>query len=64
MVSTTAIDVPTATPYRKLTPSAHSPRIATQTVAPANSTARPEVLIATAIDSSIAMPRSRFRRAG
>ena len=32
------------------------------TVAPANSTARPEVLIATTIESSTLMPRSRFRR--
>ena len=62
MVSPTPIAVPSDTPYRKLTPSVHSPSSAMHTVVPANSTARPEVFTATTIDSSTGMPRSRLRR--
>ena len=42
-VNDTAIVAATATPYRKLTPSANMPSIAMHTIIPANSTARPDV---------------------
>ena len=49
-------------PLKKLTPSAIRPRIAMHTVVPANSTARPEVLIEATIDSFTGIPRRRLRR--
>ena len=58
-VNATAIEVPTATPYRKLTPSANMPSIAMQTIIPANITARPEV----SSDSTIAVLAARGRAA-
>ncbi len=51
IVKPTASAVATAMPLKKLTPSAIRPRIAMHTVVPANSTARPEVLMAVTIDS-------------
>ena len=43
IVNQTVIAAATATPYRKLTPSANMPSIAMHTMIPANMTARPEV---------------------
>ena len=57
-VNATAIEVPTATPYRKLTPSANIPSIAMHTIIPANSTARPEVSSDSTTASSPLSPRS------
>ena len=62
MVNATASAVATAMPLKKLTPSAIRPRMAIHTIVPANSTARPDVLIAFTIDSETGMPRRRFRR--
>ena len=57
-VNATAIEVPTATPYRKLTPSANMPSIAMQTIIPANNTARPDVSRDSTTASSPPRPRS------
>ena len=46
IVTSTTIAEATATPLRKLTPSTNRPSSATITVAPANSTARPDVFSA------------------
>ena len=46
IVTSTTIAEATATPLRKLTPSTSRPSSATITVAPANSTARPDVFSA------------------
>ena len=46
----------TASPYRKLTPSANIPSRAMQTMIPANSTARPDVFTALTIEFSIGCP--------
>ena len=54
MVSATPRAADTASPYRKLTPRANMPRSAMHTMAPAKSTARPEVLTAFSIDDSSA----------
>ncbi len=59
IVSPTTSVIVTATPYRKLTWRANSPSRATQTVSPASSTARPEVLSAVTAASSGACPASR-----
>ena len=57
IVRPTATAAPIAMPLKKLTPSASRPRIAMHTVVPANSTARPDVLIEATIDSC--MPACR-----
>ena len=57
--STTPIAAATAAPLRMLTPSANIPSSAITTVAPANSTARPEVFIAASTASCTSPP---FRR--
>ena len=56
IVTSTTTAEATATPLRKLTPSTNSPSSATITVAPANSTARPEVLSARAHAASGSRP--------
>ena len=56
-VNATTTAAATATPYRKLTPSANIPSIAITTIIPANSTARPEVSIASTTASSRLTPR-------
>ena len=53
---TTVIAAPMPRPFRKLTRSTSRPSSATQTVAPANSTARPEVSSARTAESSTVMP--------
>ena len=58
-MNATAIEAAIATPYRKLTPSANIPSIAMHTIIPANSTARPEVSIASTTASSPLSPRIR-----
>ena len=63
MVSSTASDEATAGPYRNATPRANMPRSAITTVAPANSTARPEVSMALTTASSTSSPsRSPARK--
>ena len=59
IVKATVTAAATATPYRKLTPRANIPSIAMQTIVPANSTARPEVSIASTAESSRDRPRFR-----
>ena len=56
-VSATVIAADTATPNRNETPSSIIPSIATQTIAPANITARPEVSSASTTASSRSSPR-------
>ena len=57
-VKDTATEAATATPYRKLTPSANIPSIAMQTIIPANITARPEVSSDSITACSLVCPRS------
>ena len=56
MTVSTTIAEANATPLRKLTPSTSRPSSATMTVAPANSTARPDVLSARAHAASGSRP--------
>ena len=57
-VNATAIAAATATPYRKLTRSATCPASRCTTIAPANSTARPDVSSDSTVASSRLCPRS------
>ncbi len=59
IVSSTASEAASAGPWRKLTPIANSPSIATTTVAPAKSTARPAVSMATSTASLTSRPSRR-----
>ena len=56
IVRSTPMAAATASPYRKLTPSANMPSRAMQTMMPANSTARPDVFTALMIELSIGCP--------
>jgi hypothetical protein len=56
MVKATPMAAATAKPYRKLTPKANIPRRAMHTMMPANRTARPDVLTALMMDSSVSCP--------
>ena len=58
-MNATAIAAATATPYRKLTPSANMPSIAMHTISPANSTARPDVSSDSITACSALRPRRR-----
>ena len=61
---TTASDVPTARPWRKLSPISSMPSTETMTVKPANTTARPEVVIASSTAASgepVRCSASRYR---
>jgi hypothetical protein len=58
-VATTVVAEAMAMPFRKLMPSTSMPSRAITTVAPANSTARPEVSIALTTESSTVMPDLR-----
>jgi hypothetical protein len=56
IVKSTPMLEATAIPYRKLTRRANIPRSATQTIAPANSTARPDVSIASSTEDPTSRP--------
>jgi hypothetical protein len=61
-VNPTVIPAAIATPFRKLRPSTSMPSSATQTVPPANSTARPEVFTAVPTASRTSCPARRAQR--
>ena len=56
IMTATPIAIPTASPFTKDKPIASKPRSATMTVIPAKTTARPEVSIASMMDSSTVNP--------
>ncbi|MGX1472335.1 UNVERIFIED_CONTAM: hypothetical protein RKD50_001143 [Streptomyces canus] len=61
-VSTTVTAAPMAMPLMMPTFRVSMPSSATTTVSPANTTARPEVLSALAVDSATPMPAFRWAR--
>ena len=62
MVMSTVTEAATPRPFKKEKPSTSMPSRATQTVAPAKRTARPEVFTAVTMASSTLMPCRRFCR--
>ena len=59
MVNDTPMAAAMARPYRKVTPRANMPSRAMQTMIPANSTARPDVLTALTMEGSTSLPAMR-----